>query len=488
MKLTVRRVFAASPRRMRGQALIWLMGTMVACGAILYGVFNTAQITVAKERTINAADAAALAGATVQARVLNLAAYNNRAMMANEAFLIQMLSIESWLQYFSNTADNFGTVADVVGIFIPPVKILGQILDKLGDVAEEVHDVLVDVDEMTVIPWIEGWKIAIGAAHAVVINAGGLLAEDAANKVTEANRTHFGAHQDVGVEIDNRPAVRVLTLLANQKDWVAFTSHYTDNERQDAREVLLASRDRFSTDRPGEWWTNLDAGLVGTEKFGGSQLKGFDRWETQDTLEIWEKVPCKSGMCKVYQPIGWGRSNADKDGTAGDMWSPNRTAQKLAYSDAEKHGGNTTKVQNRSGIPSVYDVKDKSAEARAHLAVNFMVALRKSRAAVLTTKQLGMGVDTAAVTGSSDMSEKTEAEQYTALAKARVFFERPQRGLTTDKTASPLWRSDSIKEYGSLFSPYWQARLTDLSAGEKAGLMIAMGMLPDKAIYTPGGQ
>jgi hypothetical protein len=488
MKFTVRRVLAVSSRRMRGQALIWLMGTMVACAAILYGVFNTAQITVAKERTINAADAAALAGATVQARVLNLAAYNNRAMMANEAFLIQMLSIESWLQYFSNTADNFGTVADVVGIFIPPVKILGQILDKLGDVAEEIHDGLVKVDENAVIPLLEGLKGAIGLAHTVVINAGGLLAEDAANNVTKANRTHFGVHQDIGVEIDNRPAVRAATFFLNESQWLAFTSRYTNNNRQDAREVLLASRDRFSTDRPGEWWTNIKAGLVGTEKRGGSQLKGFDRWETQDTLEIWEKVPCKSGMCKVYQPIGWGRSNADEGATAGDVWSPNRTAQKLAYTESERHGGHTEKLRNWSGIPGVYDVKDKSSKARANLGVDFLIAVRKSRAALLTTQQLGMGASTSAVTGSADMYERTEADQYTALSKARVFFERPQRGLINDKTSSPLWRADSAKEYGSLFSPFWQARIVDLTPAEKVGLLAAMGMTPDKAAYTPGGQ
>lgn len=474
-------------RRMRGQALIWLMGTMVASAAILYGVFNTSQMTVGKQRTVNAADAAALAGATVQARVLNLAAYNNRAMMANEAFLIQMLSIESWLQYFSTTADNFGTVADVVGIFIPPVKIIGTILDKLGDVAEEVHDVLVDVDDV-MIAALEASKLAIGGAHIAVVEAGGLLAEDAATKIVEANRTHFGTHEDVGVEIDKRPAVRAATLALNLKDWAAFTTRYTGNKRTDAKEVLLASRDRFSTDRPGEWWTNLDVGIAGTEKRGGSQLKGFDRWETQDTLELWEKVPCKSGFCKEYQPIGWGRSTADMKGSKGDMWAPNRTAQKLAYNDAENHGGNSPDLRNWSGVPSVYDISDKTAKSRATLGVDFLIATRKTRAAVLTTQQVGMGSESLANTGSGHMPERLEADQYTALAKARVFFERPQRGLANDKTASSLWRDDSAKEYGSLFSPYWQARLTDLTKEEKAGLLIAMGMLPDKVLYTPGGQ
>jgi hypothetical protein len=69
-----------------------------------------------------------------------------------------------------------------------------------------------------------------------------------------------------------------------------------------------------------------------------------------------------------------------------------------------------------------------------------------------------------------------------------VFFERPQRGLSNDFTGTSLWRADSAKEYGSLFSPYWQGRLVDMSVGEKMALLGAMGMLPDHAIYTPGGQ
>jgi hypothetical protein len=223
-------------------------------------------------------------------------------------------------------------------------------------------------------------------------------------------------------------------------------------------------------------------------KRGRSEPKGFGRWETQDTLELWEKSMCKSGPYKTYQPIGWGRSNADKDGTSGDVWKPtDHYANKLAHSDATSHGGNSPKILNWSGVPSVYDLKDRNKNDRATLGVDFIIAARKSRAAVLTTQQIGMAVETVSPTGSGHMNERMEADQYTSLAKARVFFERPQRN-SLDKTASALWRPDSVKEYGSLYSPYWQARLADVTLEEKVGLFSAMGMLPGKAVYTPGGQ
>lgn len=86
------------------------------------------------------------------------------------------------------------------------------------------------------------------------------------------------------------------------------------------------------------------------------------------------------------------------------------------------------------------------------------------------------------------MPLKENSGQNTAFARARVFFERPRRGLTNDFTAAGLWRPDGAKEYGSLYSPYWQARLRDLTSGEKIALLGAMGLTPDHALYTPGGQ
>ena len=48
----------------------------------------------------------------------------------------------------------------------------------------------------------------------------------------------------------------------------------------------------------------------------------------------------------------------------------------------------------------------------------------------------------------------------TALASAQVYFDRP-RQLTA------FSRADGLRELGSLFSPYWQARLVDTPRGVK---------------------
>ncbi|MBQ0945561.1 hypothetical protein KAK07_19635 [Ideonella sp. 4Y16] len=464
--------------------MIWLLGTLSAAAAVMYSVFNVSQLTVAKERTVNAADAAALAGATVEARLLNLMAYNNRAMMANEAFLVQMLSLESWTQYFSSTADHIGDVMDVLGTVVPQVAIAARLLHELAAAADEGHRKLgLAIDP--VIRALEREKGIFRFNHSVVRNTGSLLAQDAAIAITDANRTHFDGHSDAGVQLDRRPSVLALTLATNAHDWMNFTRQYgtTGDDRRDAAHVLLASRDGFSAARPGEGWLNFDALLFGLEKDGGSRLKAYERWESQDTLELWTKGLCGKPPrpCKVYAPIGWGRANADDAGSSGDVWSPRRTAQFLAHADSTSH-------PKWTGVPHVYDIRDKSLSQRDRLGLDFVVVVSRPLSNTQTSDALQMGVATGSVAGSSDMPERLAGHRLSAIGKARVFFERPRRGLPNDFTARTLWRPDSAKEHGSLFSPYWQARLADTRPGEKAALLAAMGLAPDYAYYTPGGQ
>lgn len=464
-------------RREGGQAIIWLLGTMAAAAATLFGVYNLSQVNTGKAKAINAADTAALAGATVQARALNLIAYNNRSLIANEVFLVQMLSLQSWLYYIGTTSENIGTVLE----YIPYLNVIGAILVEIGDVAEELSDYTGEAIDV-VIPVLEFYKDVFIAGHGAIATLGGALAEDAATKMINANRTNFGspARTDIGMQKDPRAAVQLATVAANQARWINFTKYYSGDERTNARDILLRSRDNFSTSRPGNDLLNFDLFVIGGEKLGGTQLVGFDRWEAQDTYEIWQKYPCKSGVCTSYDPIGWGRANADQDGTSGNTWSPNRTAQKYAYKEGKNHS-------DWSGVPNVYDIRDTDVNHRQNLGVDFVVAVRRTQPATLTTSNIGIQpITTLQQVGSSNMDERLAGNQLSAIAKGRVSFERPKRN-NADWTGGSLFRNDSAKEYGSLFSPYWQARVADFTVTEKGVLMASMGLNPALAPFTPGG-
>jgi len=465
-------------KKQRGQAIIWMLGTMAAAAATLYGVYNLSQLNAGKEKAINAADAAALAGATVEARALNLIAYNNRSIIANEVFLVQLASMQSWLWYVHTTSENIGTILE----YIPYLNIIGEILVEIGEIAGDASDYTGDIID-GFIPVLEGFKTLFSGAHAALRFFGGALAEDAAGEIISANKTTFGSpvRTDIGMEKDSRAAVMALTVAANQARWIGFSKQYSDDERGDTKDILLRSRDDFSTTRNGNWLTNIDLFVLGLEKHGGTELKGFDRWEAQDTLEFWEKHPCKTGVCTDYTPIGWGRANVDENGDSGDVWAPNRTAQKMAYKDGKNH-------DDWTGVPSLYDIQDKSESARATLGVDFVIAVRRTQPATLTTSNIGIKpLESQPQIGSSNMDEQMASNQLSAIAKARVSFERPKRN-GADWTGTSLFRNDDAKEYGSLFSPYWQARISDFTVTEKGLLMASMGLNPGLAPLTPGGQ
>ena len=125
--------------------------------------------------------------------------------------------------------------------------------------------------------------------------------------------------------------------------------------------------------------------LAGLEKNGGSRLQGYDRWESEDTLELWER--CK-GTKKCYQAVGWGRANADQNGSSGSLWQPKRDAQKNARNDGGEHS-------RWSGVPALYDIANKDVKQRAELGLDFVVAVARpeNRASRRVMEKIGMRYD-----------------------------------------------------------------------------------------------
>ncbi|MDC6127343.1 hypothetical protein PPH41_04980, partial [Burkholderia gladioli] len=81
----------------RGQALLpALLFLAVGCAALLLA-FGSLQLTSAKIQLQNTADASAYAAALLQARDYNFSAYTNRAMIANQAAVAQMVGLKSFI-------------------------------------------------------------------------------------------------------------------------------------------------------------------------------------------------------------------------------------------------------------------------------------------------------------------------------------------------------------------------------------------------------
>jgi hypothetical protein len=475
-----RRPVGVSARAQRGQAIIWLIGVMGATAAVVYGVYNVTQITVGKEKTVNAADTAALAGSKVEARMLNLMAYNNRSMISNEVALVQFASLDDWLGYIAKTSKNFGSVLR----WIPYLNYLGALLQQAGTYLEYARNygTTYAIDGMSAI--MEGEKAALKIAHGLMSKVGWEVAKEAAMATVAANRTNFNGHDDAGLVTIPRADQLLFNPLPPGKNvyaWANFTHLYSGTDRDDVATVIQDSRDQWSTNRPGSTVLqaahfNVGVAAGGLTKLGPTILKDYDHWQTEDTLEAWTKIPFLS---RKYLPIGWGRTNVTTDGNDEGKMAPGRTAQSDAQNAEKTH-------RIWTGMPSIYDLTRYSRfQDEQNAYVDFIMVVARNQSANLTTSQLNMGTDAGvSPIGASNMDERLASDRVAAIGYAQAIFERPA-STSGDRTGSSLFRSDTSKEYGSLYSPYWEARLAPVTSGLKLSVYTALGLNTTLSFYTP---
>jgi len=112
-----------APDRQRGQAMVMVylfLTVMVVAALILY---KTGQLTSNKMQMQNAADATAYSASLTEARDLNFAAYMNRAIVANEVAIGQMVGLASWAFHWRSFADFILTYDKLV--LVPATAICG---------------------------------------------------------------------------------------------------------------------------------------------------------------------------------------------------------------------------------------------------------------------------------------------------------------------------------------------------------------------------
>jgi len=488
--------------RQRGQAILWFLATTAACCAVLALVYNVGQVTNEKEKTINAADASALSGALVEARILNFEAYTNRAMIADEVTIAQLVSLDSWIDY---DATMMQYIADYTAI-IPYVD---DVTSALADAAQVAKDAV----DAAVPPAIKGLNLAITAlkfARESANLAAPFAATSVASGIAHANATTFGGRFDKQPELN--PTFEALFLVKNTRDWLSFTKAYDGNDRGNAKDVILNSRDPFSTRRGAGKFIDVTNGLleaagllasagtayVGFEKTSNTTtLTDFDHWAAQDSLDPFVAtlkfclgfIPCGYDKNYVPVPIAYGRADADTDGSVGQdlchpgNWTPTGTTLNctLAVQNAN--------VMSSDGIPNIRDVANPGGPSSADPTLSFVAGVQKSADATLTTQRIGSrGMNTVQVAGpqgSPDLKDNLQnGDRLTSIAFAKVFYARPDWN-TRDITEGNLPRPDHKHEYASLYNPYWQARLTQADATTRAAFYGLIGQNPALALVTP---
>ena len=137
-----------------GQASIFvlaLIGIVLVSTIFLY---QSGRLTSEKMQLQNAADAAAFGASTLEARSLNFAAYTNRAMVANEVAVGQMVGMLSFVDELKTTGEYIDAYAGILEAatawlfaIIGPGDVIASIVTVIVEILEDIGSTITEVGE-----------------------------------------------------------------------------------------------------------------------------------------------------------------------------------------------------------------------------------------------------------------------------------------------------------------------------------------------------
>ena len=429
----------------QGQVLVLALALLFAgCLGLVY-LFSAGQVLATKQRLTHAADAAAYSAALWRARVLNYHAYSNRAIVAQEVAIAQAVTLVAWIKYFETFNQNAGQVIEVV---FPPAAVIVELINQLNAIARQAAIGAATLEVFLRGEAGVGYKNLLAASQEILqLSIGTFGLGAVANEVARANDPEFFAF-----------------VLPDEGLFQRFTKRYeSDAERGRLRDLVIASLDDFVKDRPNDL-PFLPSGCIGlssdpntwvswVRKRGGTTLApGLDRWEAADTLSVHDHRPgggLFSRGCREREvaPFGWGAAEAAEQGEGSIVADPGnvrRNPRALAEADSEMES-----FSSYDGITRVRDLDYQSLDNPRFPVSPVAVLARVDGDQVRTAARLGAGAGRLALT--PDFA----GGRLWALSAAQVYFRRPPGAAARI-------------EYASLYNPYWQARLAEPSAAQRA--------------------
>jgi hypothetical protein len=432
-----------------GQALIVMLGLITGMLATFILVFNSGQVVNDKIRLTNAVDAAAYSAALWQARGLNYQAYLNRAIVANEVAIAQLVSLQAWSRY----VDTLTTNADRVGRYVPYLGAAIRALERGWDAVDQAIGRGAPPLERALSAWNSQ---VLANAQAVAHQQAPIAAADLVGQVLQSNEPRA----------ELTPATRILQVR-NAEVWQhRFTQRY-DRGGGDLRRytaLLADSRDGFTRSRSNDLF---DVGIVSMSRRGGTDLIGEYAWRGMDTLSLHfdllfahQEIPLAWGAAELRRHPVSGRA------THGGSLRRNPVASRRATRTMRREDG-------YQGVPQIRDVVRPAARDQRSLV--YSVAARLPAGAVRTLDLL-LGSAPGLVTPEGRQESIGPAFSEGALhamSSAEVYFQRPGA------------RRDGREEFPSLFNPYWQARLVPVSTTDRQLTAGSRGLAADPFALLP---
>lgn len=416
--------------------MVYGLFVLLAGVGSLFFMFNTGQLTAEKTKLVNTADAVAYSAGVMHARALNFNSYTNRAMIANEVLMAQMVSTISWAEYaaqHSGNAPQLGcyTVYNIpVGLFLLKYAPLCYLLANGYASINGTKTYVVGAAKAVALLG-EAAKLNLMAAQSTMFASLVAGRPDLLQQVADANYANDGT-----VSVDDIPLTDDLLRFEGVPGQLFFKL-YTGNDRTRFKEVEVraANLDDFVRDRS---WSDSTFGLGcffqpqgNANRTGSTTLSGFTEWRARDratlTVRSWH-ISLFSAGCKTDWSRTMGNTNVRANSSGSDV----------AY----------------SGVPVYYDLHEKARaynpthtdEKKRDPRLKFAIRLTRSN----TEARTSTGKSQIKPAGQLNRFQGNEAKNVmAAVATSEVFFERP-----FDEP-----RADGKTELASLFNPFWQVHL-----------------------------
>lgn len=492
----------------RGQALILAVVALLVLCLGLIVLFNSGQAVTKKVELVNTADAAAYSAAVQQARAYNLIAYMNRASVANEVAVAQMVSWQSWMNFTLRGTDNFKDAVQTIAILFDISVVGAEVGAALQKVVKALKQVKSAVEKLR-----DGMKAAFSTATTLIgtLNAAYSKASYAIATV-ESQEALKIAPEVVKRNTDGKAkiAARGYIILEGQallatkyaKRYVIPSNGHRNDGADRYADVVMEARDIFSRERSDE--------LGPLYKRGGTDLVDYKYWVGVDTLNAkweccwfididvplaWGGAAAVHGSPKSFSSVakpginngkGWD-SEYDNDHGHYERYAggiDNGNAGKEAVKDPAIGGTDKAWIKSYAASPGLQDYNDidpgkatvpyrNGKDKKQDVGPVFTVLVEQPINTVRTSSNV------AGIGGPPDFEapDKAVGNAMTALSSAQVYFSRPRELFPRE--------TDSRRELGNLFSPYWQARLVDTPCS----LRLVIGATYGSAVPTcaPGG-
>ncbi|MCL1066084.1 hypothetical protein L2735_04585 [Shewanella olleyana] len=456
------------PLKQRGQSLVLSLILMsFAAMTVLYS-YNTSKLNVESTKLQHTADNTAYSVATIAARDFNFKAYTNRASVANQVAIAQMVGLSSWF----NMTEKFAQNACTALCWVP---YLGQVLSGIESVVGGINTVAQPIFEVLIFAE-NAILLALDLAQEAVHYAGAIGSVATAQEVVAANDDH------ADLDLMQNP----LLINSVHDVWMTFQESHSRNDDEsnktqfnDFKAVILESRDPFSTKRSYKlgfpWSLSFFPIRWRTQKAGGSELVSggsgrAETWSSMDTISFHlSRFKCSWSGCRWRgfreTELGWGSTRSDSrassssfnnDNYWGDSRDKNSGASNYADDEEETRGF-------YSGVQSFYGLSN-SAFQKNHTD-NIAVVVSKSQNELRTTSS----VPIVSSNLNPAVDEELSGDRLTALSTAQAYYSRPRDLM---EQYSGWARADSQHEYGNLYNPFWQSRLSESTTTERSVVLL----------------